>query len=114
MKAGYRIKCSNCDRDLQPDFKVCPFCGTNVGPLLCPACDSEIEQEFRFCPYCSELVDPGASDLSEDPQPISSASPTVAHRAEARKFNSSGLTKGNAGKYREAINDYNKAIEIDP
>jgi len=51
---GYKHPCRYCDKLVDGDSNVCPYCGrkTPVGQLRCPKCQSPIEKEFKFCGHC--------------------------------------------------------------
>jgi RNA polymerase subunit RPABC4/transcription elongation factor Spt4 len=45
--------CPNCSKAVEPEWKACPFCGTELpkGPT-CPSCHKTVEAEWNACPYC--------------------------------------------------------------
>lgn len=47
--------CMECGRELQRDWKACPFCGISlVGdvPRTCESCGKELEKDWITCPLC--------------------------------------------------------------
>ncbi len=47
--------CPGCERHLQPDWIVCPGCGT-VLKKTCESCGRLIELPWNICPYCTAAV----------------------------------------------------------
>ena len=47
-------QCPRCNKQVKPEFNVCPYCGSNLGPmqLQCPRCTSPVEASYRVCPNC--------------------------------------------------------------
>jgi len=41
--------CPGCRQEVQPDFRLCPQCGTSLG---CKQCDKPLEPGWKVCPYC--------------------------------------------------------------
>jgi len=72
-------ECPKCGKEVQPVFKLCPFCGTKLeveepkkepAPptvIKCIKCDREIKPRFKFCPYCRTPQKP--KDLEAMPVP---------------------------------------------
>ena len=66
------MKCTNCEGDVQPTYRVCPHCetklancGTEVQAVICPkpteegqACGSPLKPNQKFCGKCRWKVDP--------------------------------------------------------
>lgn len=51
------MHCQKCQKPLQADFKVCPFCGTQTDHKpKCSSCQKEIEANWIVCPYCGISV----------------------------------------------------------
>lgn len=61
-------KCDHCSRDINVNFKICPFCGGEVRdsleqklPPLCPRCRVSLKihtrdgEDYHFCPRCGGL-----------------------------------------------------------
>ena len=49
------MKCTNstCGKELDPGFRMCPFCGTAVPQKPhCSQCGEELDPAFKMCPYC--------------------------------------------------------------
>lgn len=57
--------CPGCERHLQPDWIVCPGCGT-VLKKTCESCGHLIELPWNICPYCATTV-PGMPVETSDP-----------------------------------------------
>lgn len=45
--------CPNCKGPIQPDFVVCPNCGTSL-KNTCPKCKKNVQSDWQHCPYCGE------------------------------------------------------------
>lgn len=53
INGGMKMKCKNCQNDLQDNFKFCPSCGEEVNKILaCPSCKNQTKPEWVSCPYC--------------------------------------------------------------
>jgi Predicted nucleic acid-binding protein, consists of a PIN domain and a Zn-ribbon module len=48
----YEKICINCKKPVNPEFKLCPYCGAELNKH-CPECGREISNEWTVCPYCS-------------------------------------------------------------
>src|SRR5207245_10785243 len=48
-------KCPNCERLLNPDFTICPYCNYIISHV-CFACGKELDPEWSVCPYCRTEV----------------------------------------------------------
>jgi len=47
------MKCPKCEKELQPNWQVCPSCGTKITAVrICSNCKKEIEAGSMSCPYC--------------------------------------------------------------
>jgi type IV pilus assembly protein PilB len=44
-------KCPNCERLLNPDFTICPYCSYVISHI-CNSCGKEMDPEWTVCPYC--------------------------------------------------------------
>ncbi len=49
---GSVYKCPNCGRDVDQNWKACPYCGSDIGITKCPKCEFIISASWKFCPYC--------------------------------------------------------------
>ena len=95
------MKCPNCKEIYEDNFSFCPHCGTKnehiVEPepeiLVCFNCGFE-STEFSFCPEC------GIELLSK-----SDAKSELIDKANDERY---------SANWEEAIECYNKAIELDP
>ncbi len=45
--------CPHCKGPIQPDFAVCPNCGTSL-KHTCPTCKKQVQSAWKHCPYCGE------------------------------------------------------------
>ena len=66
--------CPGCERHLQPDWIVCPGCGT-VLKKTCESCGHLIELPWNICPYCATAVPGMPVEISEtesilEPEPL--------------------------------------------
>ncbi|MCL5264618.1 MAG: zinc ribbon domain-containing protein [Chloroflexi bacterium] len=48
-----RQACPNCKYKIEPDFAVCPSCGTQLRQV-CPSCNHLLNLGWRVCPYCGK------------------------------------------------------------
>jgi RNA polymerase subunit RPABC4/transcription elongation factor Spt4 len=44
--------CSNCGKELQKEWKICPYCKTSQN-TICSNCGKELQKEWEVCPYCA-------------------------------------------------------------
>jgi RNA polymerase subunit RPABC4/transcription elongation factor Spt4 len=51
---GYKHPCKYCEKLVNPDSAVCPFCGkaAPLGPDRCPKCKNPIEKTWKTCAHC--------------------------------------------------------------
>ena len=54
---GSVYKCPSCGSDIDQNWNVCPYCGSNIGITNCPKCNSSASLSWKFCPYCKERLD---------------------------------------------------------
>ncbi|MCD6290298.1 MAG: zinc ribbon domain-containing protein [Anaerolineae bacterium] len=52
-----RPVCPNCQRPIQPDWQVCPYCGERL-KSPCPHCGKLLALDWAFCPYCGHELFP--------------------------------------------------------
>lgn len=45
--------CPSCQRGIEPDFIVCPYCHTSLR-RRCQSCDRVIDLTWSVCPYCGD------------------------------------------------------------
>jgi len=45
--------CKNCGKELQEEWKTCPYCSTPVANNVCSKCGKELQEGWSSCPYCS-------------------------------------------------------------
>ncbi len=48
-----RQACPNCKHKIEPDFAICPSCGTQLR-RVCPSCNHLLNLGWRVCPYCGK------------------------------------------------------------
>lgn len=53
---GSVYKCPYCSRDVDQNWKACPYCGSDIGITKCPKCEFIISASWEFCPYCKEKL----------------------------------------------------------
>ena len=58
-----RQACPTCRLRVQPDFLVCPNCGTQLR-RRCPDCHRLLELNWQHCPYC------GSGKVAEGTPPV--------------------------------------------
>ena len=59
-EVAFQNQCPACQRDLDPQFSACPYCGETVKGL-CAACHQEIKTEWKVCPHCRTAITNGKS-----------------------------------------------------
>jgi hypothetical protein len=42
--------CPECNANLQPEYKACPYCGTT---LRCASCGQAVQGGWKVCPHCA-------------------------------------------------------------
>jgi len=72
--------CHGCGKPIQPDFKVCPYCGTSV-KMFCSSCWRELQDDFRICPYCGTPIK--TVETPPAPQATRPARPSVVEPSPA-------------------------------
>lgn len=47
-----------CGQSVQPGWKMCPFCGIQLGNPKCPnpACGQEVQPGWKMCPFCGQSL----------------------------------------------------------
>jgi RNA polymerase subunit RPABC4/transcription elongation factor Spt4 len=50
-------ECDACRSQLEPEFKVCPYCGEQQN-RACAGCGKELRAGWKVCPYCGTSVEP--------------------------------------------------------
>lgn len=50
--------CSQCQAPVQPEFRVCPFCGHSLR-AGCPKCGGPVASDWKVCPHCAGPLGPG-------------------------------------------------------
>jgi type IV pilus assembly protein PilB len=48
-------RCPTCDRAVEADMVVCPWCATQLNRGRCRACHRAMDTEWRICPWCATL-----------------------------------------------------------
>ena len=60
--------CKNCGKELESDYKICPYCGVEIenemqsektekkeeNTRVCQFCGRYINADFKICPYCAD------------------------------------------------------------
>ena len=60
--------CKNCGKELEGDYKICPYCGVKIeneiqtekpekkeeNMRICQFCGKQINADFKICPYCAD------------------------------------------------------------
>ncbi len=44
--------CPACDRKVDDDMVVCPWCATTLDRGHCQGCGRELDPDWRICPWC--------------------------------------------------------------
>lgn len=56
VRSNYGKKCLSCGKQVNPDFQVCPYCGSSLKEK-CSKCGREVASDWNVCPHCNnELV----------------------------------------------------------
>lgn len=52
------LRCQSCGMELQPGWKACPHCGSQVmaSPSACAHCGQTLKPGWKACPHCGEKV----------------------------------------------------------
>ena len=59
------MNCPKCNKEVSPDWKLCPFCGFEPKKCSNPSCQPHwLPQEAKFCPECG--VQLGKIDVNGD------------------------------------------------
>jgi type IV pilus assembly protein PilB len=45
-------RCPACERKVEPDMVVCPWCATTLDRGHCQGCGRELDPDWRICPWC--------------------------------------------------------------
>jgi hypothetical protein len=64
---GDAERCTECETQLQPEFRCCPACGERVR-TTCDGCGQPVRTGWTACPWCTKAVgqpDEAAAELSE-------------------------------------------------
>lgn len=65
--------CKNCEKQINGDFKFCPYCGAkneketpkeNSSNIFCSSCGKSVNKDFNVCPFCGEKLK--NQNLNED------------------------------------------------
>lgn len=63
------MNCPNCNKEVSPDWKLCPFCGFEPKKCSNPGCQPRwLPKEARFCPECGKPLD-GNGEVITPPSP---------------------------------------------
>ena len=62
-----RHTCPDCERRVEPDFQLCPWCGATLRNR-CTACSKLLNLRWEICPYCGEEA-PAATQIYEPFEP---------------------------------------------
>ena len=62
-----RHTCPECERRVEPDFQLCPWCGATLRNR-CVACQKLLNLRWEICPYCGEEA-PAATEIHEPFEP---------------------------------------------
>ena len=67
VRAEAGAKCTNCGRQLQRGFRICPYCGHHQ-ELRCPQCRAPVAADWNLCPQCGQsLKQPGGTPVDQAP-----------------------------------------------
>jgi RNA polymerase subunit RPABC4/transcription elongation factor Spt4 len=47
--------CPNCQKIVQTDFTICPYCRTELR-VACPSCNRSLQRDWQACPYCRHEI----------------------------------------------------------
>jgi type IV pilus assembly protein PilB len=50
--SGGGSRCPACERKVEPDMVVCPWCATTLDRGHCTGCGRELDPDWRICPWC--------------------------------------------------------------
>lgn len=61
-----RHSCPSCQREIGPDFVICPYCHHQLR-LRCVACGRLLDPQWDVCPYCGRVPEQGIPERGEMP-----------------------------------------------
>ncbi len=79
--------CAHCDHPVEPDFRVCPNCGTSQ-KTDCSECGRLIQSSWRVCPFCA------TPKVTYESPPLISNDGALAPELIASSRSSGSLTTG--------------------
>jgi RNA polymerase subunit RPABC4/transcription elongation factor Spt4 len=51
------LTCKNCGKELDSEWKICPFCQTPIEKQnICKSCGKELQDGWQICPFCQTPV----------------------------------------------------------
>ncbi len=66
------MNCPNCNEEVNPSWRVCPFCGSSTQATAkkavgnrCPSCQAEVDPKWALCPYCGGALKEGAGQMRQ-------------------------------------------------
>ena len=74
----------------------------------CTRCGGQVFPAARFCPWCGMALAPEEHTTDSEAQPREGSKPN------AWEWNNKGVALSRLGRYQEAIECYDNALEIDP
>ena len=71
------MKCNNCNKEVEPSWKVCPNCGTPIAhsekvQKTCRVCEEPLDEDALFCPNCGTEV---KNELEEEHKKVPEPKP---------------------------------------
>jgi len=55
-------RCPACERNVEPDMVVCPWCAVTLDRGHCSSCTRELDPDWRICPWCrTPATEPAAA-----------------------------------------------------
>ncbi|MCD4678683.1 MAG: SUMF1/EgtB/PvdO family nonheme iron enzyme [Desulfobacula sp.] len=61
------MECSNCKKEVQSDWKGCPYCGVEFQQEKeCSSCGKPLDSSWKLCPFCGEKLNGSKSDSSDE------------------------------------------------
>jgi RNA polymerase subunit RPABC4/transcription elongation factor Spt4 len=77
--------CYSCQKEVDEDFKFCPYCGVKLTEMECPKCGYVNEPNSKFCQECGAKLENGQPVAQK--QKVKTESATVTEIIEPLPIN---------------------------
>jgi tetratricopeptide (TPR) repeat protein len=120
------VPCPSCREPVARGYAYCPRCGAAARPI-CDECDRVLRRSWQFCPDCGAATaedevdgggrlerEPGVRLEPATPFPEPSDVRAAGSTADAEALNQQGMEAYERERFREAIQCFQRAVEMDP